>query len=85
VVPRIGNLGTKEMRMQLRVLTVLAAVFAGGTCFGDSGGPIFVAGTRTITSVNSYAKNSTCSGTTGAYRIDQADDLAFIASFGVTA
>jgi hypothetical protein len=37
------------------------------------------------TSVNSYAKNSTCSGTTGAYRIDQADDLAFIASFGVTA
>jgi hypothetical protein len=56
----------------------------GGTCFGDSGGPIFVAGTRTITSVNSYAKSSTCSGTTGAYRIDQTDDLAFIATFGVT-
>jgi len=57
----------------------------GGTCFGDSGGPIFVAGTRTITAVNSYAKSSTCSGTTGAYRIDQSDDLAFIATFGVTA
>jgi hypothetical protein len=56
----------------------------GGTCFGDSGGPIFVAGTRTITSVNSFATSSTCSGTTGAYRIDQADDLAFIATFGVT-
>ena len=57
----------------------------GGTCFGDSGGPIFVAGTRTITSVNSFATSSTCSGTTGAYRIDQTDDLAFIATFGVTA
>jgi secreted trypsin-like serine protease len=56
----------------------------GGTCFGDSGGPIFVAGTNVITSVNSYAKNSTCSGTTGAYRIDQPDDLAFLATFGVT-
>ena len=56
----------------------------GGTCFGDSGGPIFVAGTNVITSVNSYAKNSTCSGTTGAYRIDQPDDLAFLATFGLT-
>jgi len=56
----------------------------GGTCFGDSGGPIFVAGTNVITAVNSYARSSTCSGTTGAYRIDQADDLAFLATFGVT-
>jgi trypsin len=56
----------------------------GGTCFGDSGGPIFLAGTSIITSVNSYAKNSTCSGTTGAYRIDQPDDLAFLATFGIT-
>jgi Trypsin len=56
----------------------------GGTCFGDSGGPIFVAGTNVITSVNSYAASSTCSGTTGAYRIDQPDDLAFLATFGVT-
>ena len=56
----------------------------GGTCFGDSGGPIFVAGTNVITAVNSYATSSTCSGTTGAYRIDQPDDLAFLATFGLT-
>jgi hypothetical protein len=56
----------------------------GGTCFGDSGGPIFVAGTSTIVAVNSYVKNVTCSGTTGGYRIDQADDLAFLATFGIT-
>jgi hypothetical protein len=55
----------------------------GGTCFGDSGGPIFVSGTRTIVAVNSYAKNSSCAGTTGAYRIDQPDDLQFLATFGV--
>lgn len=53
----------------------------GGTCFGDSGGPIFVSGTSTIVAVNSFATSSTCSGTTGAYRIDQADDLAFLAQF----
>ena len=56
----------------------------GGTCFGDSGGPIFLAGTSIIVAVNSYAKNSTCSGTTGGYRIDQAADLAFLATFGIT-
>lgn len=56
----------------------------GGTCFGDSGGPIFIAGTTTLVAVNSYAKNSSCAGTTGAYRIDQADDLAFLATFGIT-
>ena len=56
----------------------------GGTCFGDSGGPIFVSGTSTLVAVNSFASSSTCSGTTGAYRIDQADDLTFLATFGVT-
>lgn len=55
----------------------------GGTCFGDSGGPIFVAGTSTITSVNSFGTSSTCSGTTGGYRLDQTDDLTFINSFGI--
>ena len=52
----------------------------GGTCFGDSGGPFFVAGSTTLTAVNSFGTSSTCSGTSGAYRIDQPDDLAFIAT-----
>ena len=56
----------------------------GGTCFGDSGGPIFIAGTTTIVAVNSYVKNLSCAGTSGGYRIDQADDLAFLATFGIT-
>jgi len=53
----------------------------GGTCFGDSGGPIFVAGTRTIVAVNSYVANLSCAGTTGGYRIDQDDDLDFLTPY----
>ena len=56
----------------------------GGTCLGDSGGPIFVSGSTTIVAVTSYEANINCTGTTGAYRIDQADDLAFLATFGVS-
>jgi hypothetical protein len=56
----------------------------GGTCFGDSGGPILIAGTRVVTSVNSFGVSSTCTGSTNAYRLDQPDDLAFLATFGVT-
>jgi Trypsin len=56
----------------------------GGTCFGDSGGPIFVSGTNTLVAVVSFAANLNCAGTSGAYRIDQADDLAFLAGFGIT-
>lgn len=56
----------------------------GGTCFGDSGGPVFVSGTTTMVGVVSFGTSSTCAGTSGVYRIDQEDDLEFIASFGVT-
>jgi hypothetical protein len=59
-------------------------VHQGGTCFGDSGGPILRQGTNVVTAVNSFGISSTCSGTTGGYRLDQPDDLAFLASFGVT-
>jgi hypothetical protein len=55
----------------------------GGTCFGDSGGPIFRAGTTTVVAVNSFGISSTCTGSTGGYRMDQPDDLQFLASFGI--
>jgi hypothetical protein len=59
-------------------------VHRGGTCFGDSGGPILRAGTNVVTSVNSFGISVTCTGSTGAYRLDQPDDLNFLATFGVT-
>jgi len=56
----------------------------GGTCFGDSGGPVFEAGTNVVVAVTSFGISSTCKGSAGAYRMDQQDDLDFLASFGVT-
>jgi hypothetical protein len=37
-----------------------------------------------VVGVTSFGFSSTCSGVGGAYRLDQPDDLAFLASFGVT-
>lgn len=52
----------------------------GGTCSGDSGGPIFVEGTTTVAAVTSYGLNARCAGTGGGYRVDTADDLAWLAA-----
>jgi hypothetical protein len=56
----------------------------GGTCFGDSGGPIFLEPTTTIVAVTSFGISPTCTDGTGGYRIDQKDDLTFLATFGIT-
>lgn len=53
----------------------------GGTCFGDSGGPNFIGDSNVIGGVTSYGKNPTCGGQGGVYRVDQADDLEWIATF----
>ena len=53
----------------------------GGTCFGDSGGPNFIGDTNVIGGVTSFGLNPTCAGTGGVYRIDQADDLTWLATF----
>jgi hypothetical protein len=52
----------------------------GGTCFGDSGGPIFLEDTNIIVGVTSFGLNSTCGGTGGVYRVDQEDDLNWLYS-----
>jgi len=62
-----------------QVATFSGANNAGGVCAGDSGGPILNA--RVITAVVSFNHLPGCSGATGAYRIDQPDDLAFLAPY----
>lgn len=58
--------------------------FSQGTCSGDSGGPTFdisspqIADQNLIVAVTSFGMTSTCTAG-GSYRIDQPDDLAFLA------
>lgn len=52
----------------------------GGTCFGDSGGPVFNGETNQIAAIVSFGISPNCTGFSGGYRIDQPDDLAFLAT-----
>ena len=54
----------------------------GGTCFGDSGGPNFLGDSNVVAGVTSFGKNGTCAGQGGVYRVDRADDLDWLATFG---
>ena len=56
----------------------------GGTCFGDSGGPTFDdTNSNLVVAVTSWGQSPNCTGKGGAYRLDQPDDLDFLAGFGV--
>ena len=49
-----------------------------GTCFGDSGGPVFAGDTTTVLAVNSWVKNWSCGGQGFSYRVDTADVQAWM-------
>jgi hypothetical protein len=53
----------------------------GGTCSGDSGGPVFLGGpdSNVIVAVTSFGLNALCRGTDFAYRVDQTAVLSWIA------
>lgn len=53
---------------------------SGGTCFGDSGGPVLHwDGTKeVIVGVNSFVLNQNCAGTAFAHRVDIADSRDFL-------
>jgi hypothetical protein len=56
----------------------------GGTCNGDSGGPVFLGhltSSNVIVAVTSFGLNSLCRGTDFAYRIDRQEVLDWINSF----
>ena len=56
----------------------------GGTCFGDSGGPTFDnTSSNLVVAVTSWGQSPNCGGKGGVYRLDQPDDQAFLAGFGI--
>jgi Trypsin len=55
----------------------------GGTCNGDSGGPVFLGHTSSnlIVGITSFGLNALCRGTDFAFRVDQPEVLEWIQSF----
>lgn len=49
----------------------------GGQCFGDSGGPLFLSGTRTLIAETSFG-NSNCTGVGYDFRLDTVEAQTFI-------
>ncbi len=63
------------------IQTTNAPGTGGGTCFGDSGGPVLLGRTNVVVGVNSFVLNQNCKGASFAYRTDIADSLDFINRF----
>ena len=55
-----------------------AAGTGGGTCFGDSGGPILSEGTHTIVAVTSFGLNQNCAGGGFGFRVDTSAVASFL-------
>jgi len=53
----------------------------GGTCFGDSGGPVLVNNTDEIIAVVSFGFSGTCHGADYSWRVDTQDSYNFILPF----
>jgi secreted trypsin-like serine protease len=89
------NVSFRERLMASSTLVNLASAFnagfnvqtsgngagKGGTCNGDSGGPVFYgdSSSNLIVAVTSFGLNELCRGTDFSYRIDQPDVLAWLA------
>ena len=58
--------------------TANASQGKGGTCNGDSGGPVFFYGTNVIAAVTSFGQNGQCKGQDFSYRLDRAPVLSWI-------
>jgi len=53
----------------------------GGSCNGDSGGPIFLAGSNIIVGVTSWGIDPNCAGPSIGYRTDIGESLDFLSPF----
>jgi hypothetical protein len=53
----------------------------GGSCFGDSVGPVMFNDTSIVVAVVSFGMNNNCKGADFSYRVDTQDSINFISSY----
>jgi hypothetical protein len=53
----------------------------GGTCFGDSGGPVLVNNTNEVIAVVSFGFSGTCHGADYSWRVDTEDSQEFLSPY----
>ncbi|MDP9363338.1 MAG: S1 family peptidase [Chloroflexota bacterium] len=63
------------------VRTTAAPGTGGGTCYGDSGGPFFVAGTNVVVATTITGSNINCGGSDINLRIDTAEVQRFLSRY----
>jgi hypothetical protein len=81
-VRRAGTARLLDLTALYAVLSAGEADGAGGTCYGDSGGPNFLGGSDMIVGVTSAVRDPTCGGVVyRAYRLDTPAARAFLSSF----
>jgi secreted trypsin-like serine protease len=80
-VAGIGNLDTGDLP-PTNSMVLSGDAKNGGTCFGDSGGPIFLGtDSNVLAAVTSFGLNGNCAGVGGVFRIDRQVELDWINSF----
>lgn len=79
-VAGIGNIATGEA-LPSNSMMLSGDAKHGGTCFGDSGGPILISDSDVIGGVTSFGLNGNCAGIGGAFRIDRQAELDWISGF----
>ena len=81
--PEIASLDQKR-KGGFIVATTTRANNGGGTCFGDSGGPMLLPGSDQIAAVVSFGQNGVCKSFDYSYRVDTLEAQAFVTSFVIT-
>jgi secreted trypsin-like serine protease len=78
--PTIASLD-KKREGGFNVATTSRANNGGGTCFGDSGGPVLLTGSNVVAAVVSFGQTGICKGWDYSYRLDTPAARAFVAGF----
>jgi hypothetical protein len=78
---KLVSINNRVSDMFLKLSGASAGQGGEGTCFGDSGGPIFLPDQTTIVGNNSFVTNGRCAGVTYAQRMDLPKVLNWVRGF----